>query len=267
MPEKAFLHRPILEELTEEVKDKGFDPYEAYVWLYEKQKNNKLRSETYCSTSITSGGHARDDSLSVQEIIARNNESARMLAEQLAFDGQINPETSIEPVYVGKTGWSQAQYMEFWLSVIGGFEFQKGSFASGIDSLRNSIQCAFKEEKFDIDVINSNASADERAKEYFKMSSAFAELILNGAPSTPIDKVIRMIDTEHSLGAQTERAFARQIGSKVMNICIIKPASVEDLAFVNRTLYKDVDRLIQFGSTIFDTSNNKVSLILSEDVA
>lgn len=267
MSEKAFLHRPIFAELTDEVKDKGFDPYEAYVWLYEKQKNNELRSETYCSTSITSGGHARDDSLSIQEIIERNNESAKMLAEQLAFDGQINPETSIEPVYLGKTGWDQGQYMQFWLSVIGGFEFMKGSFASGIDGLRNSIQRAFKEEKFDIDVINSNANANERAKEYFKMSSAFAELILNGAPSNPIDKVIRMIDTEQSLGAQTERVFARQIGSKVMNICIIKPSSVKDLATVNRALYKDVDRLIQFGSTIFDTSSNKVSLILSEEIA
>lgn len=267
MSEKAFLHRPILEELTDEVKDKGFDPYEAYVWLYEKQKNNKLRSETYCSTSITSGGHARDDSLSIQEIIARNNESAKMLAEQLAFDGQINPETSIEPVFVGKTGWNQAEYMEFWLSVIGGFEFDKGSLASGVDGLRSSIQRAFKEEKFNIDIINSNVSADERAKEYFKMSSAFAELILKGAPATPIDKVIRMIDTEQSLGAQTERAFARQIGSKVMNICLIKPAEIKDLATINRVLYKDIDRLIQFGSTIFDTRNNKVSLILSEDVA
>lgn len=76
-----------------------------------------------------------------------------------------------------------------------------------------------------------------------------------------------MIDTEQSLGAQTERAFARRIGSKVMNICIQKPAQLEDLMTVNRGLYKDMDRLIKFGSAVFDTVNNRVSLDLIEDIA
>lgn len=226
-----------------------------------------MHAESYCSTSITSGGHARDASLSIQDVILRNNESAKILAEQLAFDGQINPNTSVEPVFVGKTGWGQAEYMEFWLSVIGGFDFEKGSVASGVDKLRSMVQQAYKDEKFDINIVNSSAPAEERAKEYFKMSSVFAGFINDDMPATPIGRVIRMIDTEQSLGAQTERAFARQIGSKVMNICIKKPASVDDLASVNKVLYRDVDKLIQFGSTIFDTTNNKASLCLSEESA
>lgn len=133
-----------------------------------------MHAESYCSTSITSGGYARDDSLAIPDVTARNNESARILAEQLAHDNLINPNSSVEPVYVGKTGWDQAEYMEFWLSVIGGFDFKKGSVASGVDKLRNMVQQAYKDKKFDINIVNSNAPAEKRAVEYSKMSSVFA---------------------------------------------------------------------------------------------
>lgn len=265
MSNPEFSYRPLLQELTEVVNAEGLDPYEAYCWLYEEQIDLGLTPETYLSSSITSGGHARDDSLQIHEVIARNTESARLLADQLAVDGQIRPAAAIEPVFVGKTHWNQAEFMEFWLSVIGGFEFTPGYIARDVDRLRAAAHQSFQASELDIDLMLSKASSENKAPEYLKMSSAFARLIKNGTQATPVQAVIRMIDTEMSLGAQTERAFARQIGTKVMNICVVQTARPEGLYSVNHALARDTEQLIKIGAVVFDTNNNRVSLMLTDE--
>ncbi len=267
MSSPDFAYRPLLQELTSSVVDEGLDPYEAYQWLYEHSENAGLQANTYCSTSITSGGHARDESLEMRDVIERNTESARLLSEQLAHDRQIEPAAAIEPVFVGKTHWNQPEFMEFWLSVIGGYTFTTGFVSRDVNNLRASAKSAFQSHELDVDLMSSKASAEVRAVEYFKMSNAFANLITSGTPAKPIDIVIRMIDTELSLGAQTERAFARQIGSRVMNIAVVKPAQPEDLFAVNRVLAEDTARLIRFGATVFDTRTSSARLVLTEDAA
>lgn len=262
-----FPYRPLLEELTVAVVNNGLDPYEAYGWLYKRQNLQALSPQTYCSTSITSGGHARDNSIGMKEVIQRNTASAMLLAEQLMADKQIAPEATIEPVSLGKTNWNQAQYMEFWLSVIGGYELTTGFISRDVDMLRNKAQGAFVKTELDLDLMTGDAPAADRAIEYFKMSHAFKEIITDGLPVRPIGTIVRMIDTELSLGAQTERAFARQIGSKVMNISVVKPASPDEIQAVNHVLSEDVARLISFGATIFDTAHNRVRLLLEHDAA
>jgi len=158
-----FSYRPLLQELTEVVNTEQLDPYEAYNWLHEQGDAKKLEPQVYCSSSITSGGHARDESLHMREVIARNTESARMLAEQLAADRQIRPESAIEPVFVGKTHWDQAQFMEFWLSVIGGFQFTPGFVARDVDDLRTAARHAFAEVELDMPRMVSRESAVVRA--------------------------------------------------------------------------------------------------------
>jgi hypothetical protein len=264
-----FPYRPLLEDLTTTVNEDGLDPYEGYAWLWEHQTELGLDPKVYCSTSITSGGHARDESLGIREVILHNTTSARLLADQLARDRQIDPLATIEPVFVGKTHWTQAQYMEFWLSVIGGFQLTPGFVSRDIKHLRQSTTQAFESIGLDMELMSGKAPATERAPEYFKMSTAFANLIRQGMDARRIGTVVRMIDTELSLGAQTERVFARQIGSKVMNICTVtvSPATVEDLATVNRELADDTERLIRFGATVFDTVDRSVQLLLTEDAA
>ena len=267
MPNLEFSYRPLLQELTAVVNDRGFDPYEAYGWLYEKQAALYLTPQTYLSSSITSGGHARDETLEMKEVISRNTESARILAEQLATDGQIQPESAVEPVFVGKTHWNQAEFMEFWLSVIGGYQLTPGFIARDVDNLRSTTHEAFRAKELDVGLMISKESAVTRAPEYFKMSNAFADLITAGMDATPMDTVVRMIDTDMSLGAQTERAFARHIGTKVMKISVVRPAQPQDLEQVNSVLAEDTARLIRFGATVFDTSNNNVRLMLTEAAA
>ncbi len=201
------------------------------------------------------------------EVIARNTHSATLLANQLAADGQLDPATTIEPVFVGKTGWDQRQYMEFWFSVIGGYELTPSFIARDTDGLRETAQQAFAAAGIDMDLMVGNAAAAARAGEYFKMSTAFASLIKGGQPATPVTRLIRMIDTQLSLGAQAERAMARQLGIRVMNISAVRPASPLDFTEVNHSLADDTAQLITYGATVFDTSNNRVRLILEDEAA
>jgi hypothetical protein len=264
-----FLYRPILQEVTEVTKTDGLDPYEAYAWLHEKARQTKAKKrKTYASTSITSGGHYRDESLDMMTVIQRNTESARLLAEQLASDGQIDAESTIEPVFVGKTGWSQSQYMEFWLSVIGGAELTPGFVARDVDVMRTLHHEAFERAGVNLDHMNSHTDAAMRAEEYFNMAAATADLYVSGQlDANPMSQVVRMIDTEQSLGAQAERVFARKAGIQVMNIYVTQPAGPADLASVNPELARDTARLVSFGATVFDTQQNRVRLQLVEDEA
>ena len=73
-----FTYRPLLQKLTLEVNDQGLDPYEAYQWLQAESEKAHINADYYLSTSITSGGHARDNELDLRSIIDRNTESARL---------------------------------------------------------------------------------------------------------------------------------------------------------------------------------------------
>lgn len=159
-----FSFRPLLQEVTAVTNERGYDPYEAYAWFYEQAARKGIIGKTYASTSITSGGHARDKSLEMQHIIARNTESARLLAEQLVADRQIDAGSTIEPVFVGKTHWNQGEYMEFWLTVIAGARLSSRSVSQGVMQLRRRYEEAFKRAEVDHERLNSHASAKHRAK-------------------------------------------------------------------------------------------------------
>lgn len=268
MASSEFLYRPVLEELTTVVNDQGLDPFEAYAWLYQKQAELGLQADNYCSTSITSGGHARNDSLEMRDIITANTASAALLAEQLAIDiDDFVPAATVEPVFVGKTHWNQAQFMEFWLSDIGGFHLTSNFVARDTDSLRTTVQTAYQRENLDLEFMISKAPAEDRAPEYFKMASAFAGIIQSGQEASPIKRLIRMIDPDKSLGAQTERIFTRLIGSRVMSVVLTKPAAPEDLAHVNPRLAVDMARLIRYGAHVFDTQRVKLDLVEYDETA
>ena len=259
-----FPYRVVLQNLTEVVNGQGLDPFEACAVLATQEKTAQLQRRVYPSTSITSGGHRRDESIDTRTVIARNTRSALMLTDQLAADGQIASEHTIEPVMVGKTHWDQGQFMEFWLSVTGGFELTPGFLAHEVDDLRNAANQAYDRVGLDRDLLLSDQQPEARAPEYFKMATAFAGLVEDGRPARPIETLIRLIDPDKSLGAQTERVFARSIGSRVMNVSVVRPATPDSLRFVNPRLAEDTARLIQFGATVFDTRESSVRLILTE---
>ena len=98
------------------------------------------------------------------------------------------------------------------------------------------------------------------------MAAAAAEVYLSGSvDSRPVDRVVRMIDPDRSLGTQAERVFARKMKIHVKNISVVKSASAADLAAVNHRLAEDTERLVSFGAAVFDTQQNEVRLQLVDD--
>ena len=95
-------HRVTLAHLTGEVNETGLDPLEGYELLCRRLGHAGLWFNTYLSSSITSGGHARDDSLDIVQVIQRNTDMALDLADELYRSSQLAPEASIEAVMLGK---------------------------------------------------------------------------------------------------------------------------------------------------------------------
>lgn len=262
---REFLFRPLLEELTAVTNEQTLDPFDAWAWLFERQLAYQLRPETYCSTAITTGGHSRNPGLKMQTIIARNIKNSLQFAEELARLRQIDPSSTIEPAAVHKTHFSQGQYLELWLSVIAQVDVKQVP----TDVFRNAVQAAYWRHGVDWELLNANASADKRAPEYFKQATAFAEVVEN-LPRRSISRIVRLIDTEQSLGAQAEAYFAKLLGIPVMRAVAMKPVDSlkEGLgAIAHPELRLDTAKLVSYGATIFSVAEKKQLVLVPETTA
>lgn len=80
---KLFPFAGILEQLTQEFKAKDTGPLSAYTrFQFLRRAHGLLSGADYCSTSITSSGHARINTLAANEVIARNTASGRQLVAE-----------------------------------------------------------------------------------------------------------------------------------------------------------------------------------------
>ena len=258
-----FSYRPILRDLTLRVLREKWDPYEAYAYFLRIERSLDLKREVYLSTSITSGGHLHDPrNKKLEDIIERNTTSAILLANQLADDDQIIPQNSIEPFSLGYTGWKQSEYLEFWLMVLGGLQLDD---RDDIDVVRSHHRIAFEHAGIDMTRFNTAETLEKRAEDYFTMGATFAKLYERDFVIKPMCKMIRLIDPDTSLGAQTERVFARCIGMPVYTVTVVEPVDPDKLFEVNQVLAEDTHRLISFGATVFDTKHHRTRLMLVEE--
>ncbi len=258
-----FSYRPLLRDLTVKVLREKWDPYEAYRYFLRVETSLGLTRETYLSTAVTSGGHLHDPrNQKLEDIIERNTTSAILLANQLADDNQITPQTSIEPFSLGYTGWKQSEYLEFWLMVLGGLRL---SDSDDIDVVRSRHRIAFEHAGVDMTMFNSAETPEKRAEHYFTMGATFAKLYEKEFTIRPMSRMIRLIDPDTSLGAQTERVFARCIGMPVYTVTVVEPVDPDKLFAINQTLAEDTHRLISYGATVFDTKHHRTRLMLVEE--
>lgn len=267
MSEVLRPHRDILNLLTSEVSDSGMDPFEAYELFLRKVEQAELGFDTYGSTSITSGGHARDSSLNMTDIVVKNTRSAYDLCDELFQNGQLVPEQTIEAVAVGKIPhWNQSDYMEFWLSVMGRPEMRGHGVAHTMDQLREAFDEAKKRDDIlDMSAYNNGGLvADMRASHYMRHADLFVDTLRVNANFSPITRLVRLIDTDQSLGAQTENYFAKVMGVRVMNVAIARIGdAVLPENYRNTQLERDTSSIVAFGGHIFDTVR-RTELVLVE---
>lgn len=258
-----FLYRPVLADVTKKALKEQLDPYQAYAYFCRIERELGLKREVYLSSSVTSGGHLHNPAIKdIKEVIAKNTASALLIANQLAADSQIDPRVCVEGVALGYTGWKQSEYIEFWLMMLGGLAL---SVKEDIDVLRVRHRVAFELAGIDFDIMNGSEPPKTRAKEYFTMAQKMADLYFSAMRAQPVRKMIRLVDPDTSLGAQSERVFARSLKIPVFSVAPMQPALANKLKQVNPTLYKDVEKLITYGATVFDVSQRAVRLVVVEE--
>lgn len=212
---------------------------------------------------MTSGGHLHDHrNKKIEDVIERNMTSAVLMTMQLVDDGQIVPQQSIEPYSLGHVGWKQSEYLEFWLMILGGLQLDGNE---DVDVVGSRHRIAFEHADVELEQFNGKGDPEERAKHYFTMGAAFAKLYESEFKTQPMKQMIRLIDPDTSLGAQTERVFARYINMPVYTVTVAMPADPKKLFDINQTLAEDTQRLISFGATVFDTHHNHTRLMLVEE--
>lgn len=257
--------RDVLGELTIEANDEGLDPFDTYVRMREKMSRLGLQALDYCSSSITSGGHARDDSLGMGDIIRKNTDTAMGLCDELFEVGQLSPRTAVEAVVLGKIGWKQSDYMTFWLTTMSGVPSSGHGVLDSIRSLRKDFSAAMRHsETLDMDVYDSKQNAELRAPHYFEHAQLFAETVEQHDPS-PVERIIRLVDPEMSLGAQTENVFGRLMGSGVFKVAIAKTGIEISDGVMRPELRKDTEKLVRFGAAVFDTTTREQLVLVEQE--
>lgn len=260
--------RPLLADLTQEVNETGEEPFGAYVRLCQTLGARGLWFDTYCSSSITSGGHARNDSLSMMQVIQKNTDSAFDLGDELYRYKQLDPKETIEAVAVGKIRhWSQSDYMEFWLSVMARLPFQGAGVTHKLETLRGSFTHRLAENNVDMDRYNnSGLTADERVIEYMKHADAFASATQEMDEVSPIKRLVRLIDTDQSLGAQTENYFARVMGTNVMKVAVARiGGETLPYSFPSKRIVRDSKSIVSFGGHVFDPQRRTQVILVPDE--
>jgi len=266
IPQADRPFRDALVELTFEANTEVLDPFEAYIRLRHKMGELGLHAEDYCSSSITSGGHARDDNLSMGEVIQRNTDTAMKLCDELFTVGQLNPRTAVEAVVLGKIAWKQSDYMTFWLATMAGLPARGHGVAQAINNFRNDFEIALRDsDSLDMSIYDSKESPNTRAPHYFEHAQRFAATAQQHNPE-PVHRLIRLVDPEMSLGAQTENVFARLMGTGVFRVAIAETGIEPSQHNTSDALLKDMEPIIRFGGTVFDTQRRQFYAIVPQTV-
>jgi hypothetical protein len=258
--------RDLLGGLTVEANDRQLDPFETYIRFCEEMGHLGLIAADYCSSSITSGGHARDNSLSVGEVIAKNTDTAMDICDELFTGGQLNPKTAVEAVTLGKIRpWCQSDYMTFWLSTMAGLPSRGSGVLHTIREFQRRFEAAQRANTtLDMDIYNSTQPAAERAPHYFTHAQVFSSVALQHQTS-PVHRLVRLVDPDMSLGAQTENVFARLMGTGVFRVAIAETGIEASPQSLSPRLLQDTQHLVRFGATVFDTER-KQQLVLVPQV-
>jgi len=259
---REFLFRPLLKELAAVVDQKQLDPFDTWAWLFERQRELSIIPETYCSTAITSGGHSRNPGLKMHTIVMRNIKNSLQMAEELAQLRQIDPASTLEPAAVSRAHFSQGQYLELWMAAIAQVDMRHFS----VEAFRNGVQAAYWRHGVDWELLNSQEAPEKRAPEYFKQATAFAEVV-EPLPRRSVKRLVRLIDTEMSLGAQTEIYFAKLLNIPVMRAVAMKPVASLNEGFgaiAHAPLRLDTEKLVSYGATVFSVAEKKQLVLVPE---
>lgn len=210
-PRTPLSPKDSLQLLTKEANASVLSTSEAYVQFAESLDG---MPEYYFSTTITSGGFAREGSgvSAPKEVIARNTNAARELSVAIATDYDLSESQYILPTDLGYVGhWSQADYLMFWMHALHGMPQDQ---SQKIELLEREVRRLAAQS---IKLIESGSgSPDEKWAAYARLVMMYLEQsmqhdeLIRG--SNPIKSAVFLVDTEESLGCRAEKLFADGMG-------------------------------------------------------
>jgi|GEM_PF-1434479 hypothetical protein len=273
-PERPFRHQ--LAELTHLSTDDELTPSEAYVKLREAMAQLSLRTDTYASSSITSGGHARrrvsDTGLPMSEVIESNTRTAFQVCDGLFASQQMDPAETIEAVALGYIPhWSQSDYMEFWLATMAGLPATGHGVSRAVDTFQADFmarrQQAIDNGRLDMDIYNSSAQAVEtRASHYFVHAHLFADAVLESPTEIePIRRLVGVVDPGMSLGAQTEKLFASRMEAQLFRVAIARTGLEPTEKSAPLQLVEDSQLIARLGGSVFDLKPRELMVLVPQD--
>ncbi len=257
----------VLSELTHEVKQKGLEPFEAFVVLRQELGTLGLRHTlAYASTSITTGGHARRMAaspandvlritpLTIGDVIAANTRTAQLMIAQLERKGDVEAKDVILPVDLGNTGWNQTEFMKFWALVIGvtNLEDMTGHTLQGLVGLEHELEEGLARDGVDVELMSSKtASLDDRRPEYYRFVDSYARTLRGQrVQPEPVRRFIQLVDTGISLGCDAERRLANDFGVPAFKLAPMRPATIDEATADVPLLQEDLRIITAYGGEV-----------------
>lgn len=262
-----FPYSEILGELTEEVRADGLSPFEAYDrFTIERDSRHLSPYFDYASTSITTGGHAlyMDN---IGSIIEANTRTAREMVTLLDKQQTIVGQRVVLPVDMGKTGWSQSEFMEYWSLTIAGPNAKelKTGFGGTPSGFERYLGRYIRDWGVEVDVMNdSSVNREERRPEYEKFVQAYATAIgsLN-VRCLPAYRMISLVDPDISLGCWAEKQLANRLDIPVQRVAPVKWASISE-AVSFEPLHKDLSVIMAAGGTVCVAPRGSILTLVGE---
>lgn len=254
-------------EFNAQVNETGEDPFEAFARLESALGPSAFAYDTYAQATITSGGHARNPELSWLEIVKKNVAYAQAMAEDLYASGELDPMKTIEASTLGLVGhWSESDYITFWLTTLARPNMTGHGAAQSVDHMRQRLRNSLQDHHIDMSIFNDyTRPREERAPNYFMLADAFYDAV-GGVGHEPVERLVAVSETSGSLGASTERYFAKKLGAHVYGLAI---ASLGNQTlppdYPHGLLAKDTEAIVRYGGQIFDPRKNTRILLVKQD--
>lgn len=227
------------------------EPQAAYEMYDAGLAAANLDPTVYLSMSITSGGFARDEELTIGDVITQNSEYGTLAKQALINQHPVLREQDIIlPSELGKVkGWSQSDYLLFWFHTIAGLKPQDTQIVS--DHMQPYLTLPGFTDK--------TLPPEQRWQDYERFTNEYVRALREVAqqqgrslrPSN-IQAMLMILDGEMSLGGRAEELLCRRIGIPPQYHYLNAEVVVRDVDFHSQTR-----RLSFLGAKALSTNINK----------
>lgn len=235
--------RNILRELTSELCDQPHDWANGYRMFMRKLGATAQIYDTYVNAAVTSAGYRRDSTLSREEAIAQNTDTALIIADQLAENGLISPEKTIDAVALGYIpSWEQSDYLQFFFGVMARPD------VAYIDDIADEMRTSHG---YNLEIFNNHELPnEERFPHYQGLATHFWETVQQ-VPHRPINAMIESFDRTMTLGGRAEEQLALAMGTRILQPVLLAETTSFISASISPELREHYQRLAELNADLF----------------